>query len=359
MKEIDEFIYFLVGGLLILGVLLAIFGLVYVSGPTGTSTLLGFGSPIFVGTNEFDSVETLYASFDANNYLQTNVFNAGSRRISNGLLFGATFIVLDIGNAGSTFVSFDVTNTNRYGALIIRLDDKAVYEQLLDEGHYEFSLGPANRIEIGVRSSEWRIWAPAIYDLDNVKITANVYPREISTFTFELEEPEKIETARVDFNLRDNAGALIIKLNGNVVYDGAMNPRQSIFVDNTKLDNLNIITFDAREDSKFSGLATIALTRKTLQEKELQAVVNLTQDEYNKFSTGTLAFDVVDVFRPGGYNIKIINGDQLLLNEFVKLERGYFEFTLKKENLRPGLNIIVIRSLDDAAFNIQGLITRL
>ena len=90
----------------------------------------------------------------------------------------------------------------------------------------------------------------------------------------------------------------------------------------------------------------------------MEATINLTQDEYNKFSSGVLAFSVVDIFRPGGYTIKIVNGG-VLLNEYVKLEKGYFEFTLKKENLKPGLNTVIITPLDDAAFNVQGLITRL
>ena len=119
------------------------------------------------------------------------------------------------------------------------------------------------------------------------------------------------------------------------------------------------MTFDAGQDSKFTGLATIAFTKRTLREKELFATINLSSAEYARFSKGTLAFDVVDVFSPGGYTIKIVNNNQVLLSEYVKLERGYFEFVLEKESLRPGLNTVIITSLDNAAFNVQGLTTRL
>ncbi len=358
MPEVDEFVYFLVGGLVILGILLAVFNLQYIGQPTGFS-VGGFGSPVFVGTAEFDNVETLYASFDANNFLETNVYNLGTRQLSSGLLFGSSSAKLNVGEADSTAVSFDVTKTNGYGSLIIKLDDKIAEENRLEEGRYEFSLGPAKQVEIASGSSDWRIWAPALYELENLKITANSYPREKSTYTFELEDKEKIETARIDFTLDSNAGSLLLKLNGDVVYDSALNPMQSIFIDASKLDDLNILTFDAQPDSKFSGLATIVLTRKTLQEKELRADVNLTDAEYSKFRKGTLAFDVVDVFSPGGYSIKITNGNRVLFSEFARLERGYAEFALNRENLQPGLNIIAVKSLDGAAFNAQGLITRL
>ena len=232
-------------------------------------------------------------------------------------------------------------------------------EHPLEAGHYEFAFSHAGKVSIETRSSEWRIWAPAIYDLDNVKISANVYPREISTYTFKINEPEKVQEARIDFSLYDNAGVLIVKLNGDVIYNGAVNTRQSIYLDKSKLDNLNILTFDAGQDSKFTGLATIAFTKRTLREKELFATINLSSAEYARFSKGTLAFDVVDVFSPGGYTIKIVNNNQVLLSEYVKLERGYFEFVLEKESLRPGLNTVIITSLDNAAFNVQGLTTRL
>ena len=354
----NDFVYFLVGGLVIVGIMLDLLGMNFVGEPAG-STLLGVGSPVFVGSNYFDNVETLTASFGADNYLQTSVFSIGARRVTNGLLFGYNPIKMDVGDAEIVQVSFDITNTNSYGALMIMIDDKTVFEQLLAPGHYEFTFGPGSKVEIAPRNSEWRIWAPALYDLENVRIAANVYPREMSTYTFKLNEPEKVEEARIDFSLYDNSGMLVVKLNGDIVYNGAVNQRQSIYIDRSKLDDLNIITFDAGHDSRFTGLATIALTKRTLQEKRMSATINLSDSEYVKFSGGMLAFDVVDVFSPGGYTIKIVNGNRVLLNEYVKLERGYFEFALNKQSLQPGLNTIIITPLDNAAFNVQGLTTRL
>lgn len=357
MEEGKEFLIFLVVGLAILGILLVVFNLQY-GPPTGAATL-PFGSPIFVGNQLFENIETFRASFDANNFLQSTSYDLGARRVSSGLIFGASSIKLDLGEAQSVLISFDVANTNGYGPVVVKLDGKPVVEENLDIGRYEYTLPAGRQLELAAGSSQWRLWAPALYDMENIRIVANTYPRERSSFSFKVDEPENVQSARMDFALDSNAGALLVKLNGDVVYDGALNNKQSVFIDSSKLDKLNVITFDARPDSRFAGRTTIALTRITEQQKDFVAIVNLTFAEHAKFSGGTLAFDVVDVFKPGGYSVKITNNNVTLLNEFVKLEKGYFELTLKKEHLRPGINIVTVRPLDNAAFNLQGFLVRL
>jgi len=360
----DEFVYFLVAGLVIIAILMTVFG--FGSGfgccGTGYSTGMSFGgftSPIFIGTANFEDVETLYTSFDANNFLETGVYNLGARKTTSGLLFGVTSIKADVDKSQLIYVSFDVLNTNGYGPLIIRVDGKVVINTILEVGHYEFSVGSGQHIEIEAGNSEWRIWAPTIYELGDIKITANTYPRDISTFTFKLKDPQKVTGARIDFSLNDNAGSLLLRLNGNTVYNGAVNSRQSIYLDGSQFSDTNMMIFDALEDSRFSGRATMALTRMTRAEKDLVVDINLTQTEYNKITDGQIMFDVVDIFSPGGYSVRITNGNTELLNEYVKLEPGFFQLEVKKSSLRPGLNILTIKPLDGASFNIQNFNTRL
>lgn len=358
----DEFVYFLVAGLVIIAILMTVFGFGTGIGCCGTgysTSFGGFTSPMFIGTASFEDVETLYASFDANNFLETGVYNLGARKTTSGLLFGVTSIKTDIGKSQLIYASFDVVNTNGYGPLIIRVDGRVVVNTPLDIGHYEFSLGSGEHVEIEAGNSEWRIWAPTIYELQDVRITANTYPRDISTFTFKLNDPEKVTGARIDFSLNENAGSLLLRLNGNTVYNGAVNSRQSIYLDGSHFSDTNMIIFDALEDSRFSGRATIALTRMTRAEKDLSIDINLTQDEYNKITDSYIMFDVTDIFSPGGYSVKITNNGVELLNEYVKLEPGFFQLHVKKSSLRPGLNILTIKPLDGASFNIQNFAARL
>ena len=151
----NEFMYFLVGGLAIMAVLFLAFSLNFAASGS-TSSFSGFGSPIFVGTANYENVDTLYASFDANNYAQTNVYNLGTRQVSNGLLFGSTSTKADTSD-GQLSMSFDVESTNGYGPVIIKVDDKVVYQSNLDIGHYDFDLGSGKNVEIAAGSSEWRI----------------------------------------------------------------------------------------------------------------------------------------------------------------------------------------------------------
>jgi hypothetical protein len=356
----DEFVYFLVGGLAILAALFVIMG-GFGFGTTGLAPLGGYytGSPIFVGSSDFDTVDTLYARFDADNYIQTNAYNVGARKIDNGLLFGSSSIKVDTNGAEFISVKFDVTGTNRYGNIIIKVDDNVVVNQMFDEGHYEIPLGAGRIVEISSESSEWRIWAPAVYDLENVVISASAYPRQDSTYTFDVANKSDIRSVRVDFFMDSNAGAMVMKLNGDVVYDGALNNDQSVYLDPSKLDYVNILTFDAHEDSKFSGRATIAMTRRTTTQKDLVLDINMTSDEYNRFSRGSISFDVVDIYRPGGYSVTVMNGNEVLLQEYVKLEKGFFVLNLEKNNLKSGLNLVVVRPADDAAFTVQNIDTRL
>ena len=50
--------------------------------------------------------------------------------------------------------------------------------------------------------------------------------------------------------------------------------------------------------------------------------------------------------------------DGACLQKFLPLVKA-FEFALNKQSLQPGLNTIIITPLDNAAFNVQGLTTRL
>jgi hypothetical protein len=357
----DEFIYFLVGGLAIMAALLVVgLGIGYAPS-TGLASLGSYytGSPIFVGVADTDSVETLYARFDANNYIQTKAYNVGARKIDNGLLFGSSSIKVDTNSAGFISASFDVRSTNRYGNIVIKIDDKVIVNQMFDEGHYELPLGSGRTVEISSESSEWKIWAPAVYDLENVVISASSYPRDKSTYTFEVFNKSDIQSVRVDFFLDSNAGAMMMKLNGDVVYDGALNNQQTIYLDPGRLDSVNILTFDAREDSSFSGRATIAITRKTTEPRDLVIPINMTGDEYNRFARGVISFDVIDVYRPGGYSVTIVNNGLVLQQEYVKLEKGFFVLDLEKNSLKPGLNTIIVRPADNAAFTVQNINTRL
>ncbi len=359
----DDFMLFLAGGLAIIGILVVVFGAgcgqfgCFASASTPQPTGKYYTSPVFVGRAEFETVETLYTHFDANNYIQTNVYSVGSRRITNGLLFGLSSVKVDLGNSEYTTVSFDVTSTNKYGAVLIKVDENIIVKQLLDEGHYEFTLPAGRYIEIMPENSEWRIWAPAVYDLQNLKVTASSYPKDGTSFTFGLENLSEIESVRLDFHLNSNAGLMVIKLNGDVVYDGAVNNDQSVYIDKSRLDDVNILSFSAREDSKFDGRAVIAITRKTMQFRPLFVDINMTQDEYNRFNHGTVEFDVTSIMRPGGYSVTIENNGEILMKEYVKLETGYFVMNVAKDNLRPGLNMFIVTPVEDSAFLVQGLTT--
>ena len=355
----DEFILFLVGGLAIMGMLFVVFGF----GGVGYAGQSGFNNyfvttPVLVGNVPTDSVETLTASFTADNYLRTNVYDLGARRISNGLLFGDAPVRVNISDSEFTRISFDVTKTNGYGDLMIKMDGSVVKQQPLSEGHYEFDLGSGHTVEVQAESSEWKVWAPALYELDNLRISASVYPREKTTYAFDTNTAD-VQSVRMDFYMTSNAGQLLVKMNGDTVYTGAINNEQSIYLDKSRLDRVNLMDFEALQDSKFDGRATIAITHRTMQIKNFVADINMSGGDMSHFSAGTISFDVGDIYAPGGYAVSLVNNGQQLMREYVKLEKGYFVVNVDQKTLKQGLNHFVVSPLEGATFTIQSFSTRL
>lgn len=354
----DEFVYFMVGGLAIIGILFVVFGFsgVGFAGQSGFNNVY-YTSPVLIGVVPVDSVQTLSASFTADNYIRNDAFDLGQRKISNGLLFGDTPVRLSI-DSQFTKVAFDVTKTNGYGDMIFRMDGNIVDRETLAEGHYEFDLGAGKVLEIQAENSEWRMWAPAVYELDNLRVIASNYPNERTTYAFDTNRAD-VNAVRFDFHMLSNAGRLVVKLNGNTIYDGAINDEQSINVDPSLLDNTNILTFDAGQDSKFEGRVTIALTHRTLDLRDFVADINMSGSDYSRFSKGTVSFDVTNIYSPGGYSVSIVNGGQLLAKEYVKLEKGFFVMNVDTSSLRAGLNQFIVTPVDGASFAIQNFNTQL
>ena len=358
----DEFVLFMVGGLAIIGILFVVFGFGF-SGIGYATQQSGFDnyfvtSPVIVGKVPVDAVETLTASFTADNYLRTNIYDLGDRRVSNGLLFGDAPVRVNITGSEFTTISFDVTKTNGYGGLIIKVDGTTVEQQHLQEGHYEFDLGPGHSVEIASESSEWKVWAPSVYELSSLRIAASTYPREKTTYTFETNTAD-VQSMRMDFYMTSNAGQLLVKMNGDVVYSGAINNEQNIYLDSSKLDTINILSFEAEKDSKFEGRTTIAITHRSVENKNFVADINMSGDDYSRFTAGTISFDVRDVYTPGGYSVSIVNAGQLLMKEYAKLEKGYFVVNVDRKTMRQGLNEFIVTPVDGATFTIQSFNTHL
>jgi len=260
MKGNNEFVYFLIGGLLILAILLSIFGLTIEKPIADNRTR----SP---GTIEAVKAFSI-PEFSASNLIETRTTDLVSRDVYNGLLFGSDKIVYNLtkSNVQGVTVKFTVTSTNRLGNLLVMVNGKLIEKGIFELGEYEIKLNSSDisdsmLISIEAESSFWQIWAPTLYKIRDASITFTSYFDESSQFKFYLgEEYQTLQFAKVDVVFTENTGTFLVDLNGHNVWSSPAADSQAIRFDKSQLRlGDNIIRFYAAKDSKFSGRANIVI----------------------------------------------------------------------------------------------------
>ena len=68
-------------------------------------------------------------------------------------------------------IYFEVRDTNKYGNLVILLNNEIIYNNITSEGNYSISIDKnfTGFVKVKAVSSGWRLWSPAIYDV-NIKV---------------------------------------------------------------------------------------------------------------------------------------------------------------------------------------------
>jgi hypothetical protein len=257
MKGSNEFMYFLVGGLVLIAVMMLFFGTEVCDDKNGT------GPGIIEAVKTF-SIPDLRAA----NVIETVTSDGLDKRIYNGLLFGEDKLVYDISKTGlqNVIIKFRVSETNGLGKLLVSVNGVALHSNMTAPGNYQIAV-PAELIsdhmiiEIFPESSYWRIWAPTVYDLRGVSIAFTSYASEASQFKFYLgEEYLNLEFAKVDIVLSENVGNLIVDLNGRTVWSSPVANEQSIIMEKSDLRlGDNIIKFRSSQGSRFDGRGTIVV----------------------------------------------------------------------------------------------------
>ncbi len=261
MKGSNEFTYFLVAGLMILAILLVIFntGVQVVKKNTTTSGQQGFVEAVKTFSIPYVAASDTYQSY---------AINLGDKELKNGLLFGDEKINYEINKNAlqAASVRFTVTSNNGLGKMMIKVNNTVIANRKFDPGNYEISIDPSmlsdkTDIEISVESSYWRIWAPSLYKLADVTIKYSSFNNDFSQYKFYLgNEFNNLEFAKIDLNLNNSIGNLIVYLNGNIVWNSPTANVQSINLDKTKLlYGDNIITFKGSPNSFFAGSARIVV----------------------------------------------------------------------------------------------------
>ncbi len=264
MKGNNEFVYFLVVGLMILAILLAAF-----SAYVGTCTSDRCPENKTRNLGIIEAVKVFYIpAFAASDVLQANSIDLGDKELKNGLLFGEEKITYELRKSGlqAASVKFTVLSNNDIGKLIISVNGKIIESRVFDPGDYEISIDSSMLsekavIEVFPESSFWRIWAPNLYKLSDVTVNYASFENDFSQFRFYLgEEYLNLQFSKIDLNMTENVGTLVVDINGINVWESPVADLQSIRLDKSDLRlGDNIITFKAGDNSMFSGSAAVVV----------------------------------------------------------------------------------------------------
>jgi len=373
----NEFFWFLLAGLVILAVLLAIFNWGFLPEqpkgggepvtpvPSGEKQLNQWEN--WVGLKNVETYRAIPLGDVDTSYLSgEKTTTALDKNIFSGLLFGSNSLKIDVARMADylgAYIEFDIQDTNNYGALVITLDGNAIARDYYGIGNHRILLGNISensRVEIYAESSLWKIWAPAQYNLKNIKVVEQSLYSRPQEFSFMLyDEYDTMTQAFIDLNLDTRSGELITEINGNQVAKDFV-PRNFYRVVATKpvfVKGENIITFRSEQNSNFTGTASMTVYYMKEMDLQYEYQFNLSKSQYANLSEmrSKITFNIAQKTRDGAFSVKL-NGKRLCKNTcYPEVQLGNWTFYYNKSTAKVGTNSIVISSVDNALFQVRNM----
>ena len=363
----ETFVIFLIAGLVAFGALLVLFGGITEIEPIGIGTeakvVYNISGAVLVGPEDVDAHKQYDMNLDVSYKKGEEIYPLEGKELSNGLLFGSDSIKYHIEAEGidSLDVNFRIVRTNSYAPLVIKINNKIAHEKVYYPGYSSISideefLSEDMLIEIEAASSGWKIWAPNVYLIEDVELKVKSYLMNSNEFKFTLlEEYNNFKQGKIDLHLDENMGKLVAKLNNRIIYSDVVSDYKTIEFNKSALrSGKNSLVIKADLDSFFSGKADLTIFYKTEEMNRIEKTMNITESEYSAFDDGRIEFSIVDLITPGGVSVKIMYFDETLYSEYKTASTGDYEVSFGKDDIREGVNTVIIESIDDAVFLVKG-----
>ncbi len=302
---------------------------------------------------------------------QENKITVERKKLFNGLLFGSNKLEIkapvDTKNFVGAKLSFYVEKTNQYAPLMIKFNHHLLNKSIFSEGFYEFIINSSwvtedNWIDFIPLSSSWKIWAPSVYELKDITFSFQTLYSLPTIKKFIVYDREYKNLAnrygKIILDLNEHKGVLKIDINGINVFSNSTKTYNQIYFDQSYLDSgENEIDFYSEENSKFSGNARILIYYYTTRENKLERTFSLSEDDYEKLKTtkGKIEFNITDIINPGGLSVTIEDSNGLVHNlGYRTVENGMYYFYFNQSDCRPGYNKVILRSVDNSTFWVNG-----
>lgn len=393
----DEFYGFLITGLIIIAALLfflvgdvsTMFGQNYYSktkyykygsadnyriGTTTTTLQVGqvLKSEYVVGPLNTESWRSIPLGYVNATYESNEVkYYMEGKYLFNGLMFGSNSLEMaadvDKTNFIGAYIKFDVTSTNKYGALAVKFNGVVISDSVLDMGSYKFTINnsiikSANKIELVPASSNWRIWAPAVYDVRNLQFVYQTHSTVSSDIKF-MVFPDEAKTltssrSRLLLDFAEHRGILRILLNGNQIYNNQSSGYQTVYFDQKNLlSGDNTMQFLTESNGVFQGNAYLTIYYMTTKDNEIshEFIINSSRFSTLNSQKGTISFNISNVLKPGGMVITIIQGSETRNIAYDSVQKKSYTYAFNQSQSFVGTNILKIRSVDGSVFYVKDL----
>ncbi|MBN2101397.1 MAG: hypothetical protein JW716_00835 [Candidatus Aenigmarchaeota archaeon] len=221
----------------------------------------------------------------------------------------------------SVKVGFDLKKTNQLGNLVINWNGYEIFNDVANLNHYDIEI-PSERImeknyiEISAAPS-WMFWTATSYELENLKVYAEYGPEKVVPFVLTTEEIETWDKGEFSFfTTGDDETSILIKLNGDVVYnDNNIGERAEFEIGYTDADlkaGTNLMSFKAT-----GGIITMHNTKMNVITFEggsarVDKNINIPQDKYAYLSRYGASLDIyITEIDKQGTLIVAVNGKEI------------------------------------------------
>jgi len=365
MTELGDFEKFLLGGIIILAVIVLAFqlpGISFSDNKHAVDELVvgELDSSKVVGLSGKETSKVFsFGQFDASFESGTKEYDLGDRKLQSGVISGGERIEFSVSqnDVTSAYVEFTVASTNSIEPLSIIVNGKSVESEKYSLGVHRVELPASDnmKIEIVPVSSLWKIWAPNIYGLKDIKVSVSGFSKSSDRFFFDLgDEFDSLIEARIDFGLSQASGNIIVDVNGKIVYEGSVSRAGSVTISKNDLRRgSNSIAIGGSQNSHFSGDSSFVIFYKESSVQHAEIPFTLTAEEARKLTEVRIKFTVKNIEKQGGLSVKVYKGSELVFEDFDKADEKSYSLVLGKDQVREGANRVVIESAGGSLFRVD------
>lgn len=379
-KGMDEFIYVLLTGLLMIIVMLIFWGIPPEVPPENDTGIMNISNAFGIGAYPQDIPRHIRIGDFTVSYAVGSEVLSEKRNVEvrKGLFVNEYFSMsgeikqnMDLVTDG--FLVIEILDTNSRGNLIIKINDKVVFNRETQPGRLDIPvdkdlLKEYNVISVSSSSPGWMLWTSSVYKIDRIEFGINFWGRSEKTEYFEAyrDELSDFKSGKVEFELEDSSGEgdLIIKINDQNIFKGQPSRRFSQPFDSLVVGlkiGTNKITFYTEEGTSYQiDDAEITIMHEEVGRKTRSFDFTVDSSEYERLKQekGKIKFYIVDSNYLGSLLITITDaeGNKNLVETIRTYSTGEYKIVEFDHNhVKIGSNAITFEVSGEGTFVLSNL----